>query len=535
VIIKASGRQFGILAGAAALASAGLLLLPAAVPSVALADGTTTFSCDGSSISTINSFAATKYAASSDFGDSAIATTPSNLPSSMLGITGPSPATGSSTSPVAVGTFAAGFGDETQLYETLNNGTSGASPNGSPGAYDTAQGIPLSTLPSGTVTTLAGSTNHAPGLPFAQVFPVSGGTPNFNDPLITGGVPTSIYYESYTTNPTAWMPNGTQPNSSCGDNIYAILDFNVSSYIGSQLTAGQTYAAYLLVRDTDSSGPLADHVWYFRAPAVSPATPTISTNLSATSITAGGSAYDTAQLSNTSGTATGTVTYTVYSDTSCATVFASPPSVTLAGGFVPNSAPVAFPTTGTYYWRAHYSGDGSNSPATSACSSEPLGVTGGSGQLGATTLTTRLSSGSIDAGASVFDSATLGGATTNASGTVTYTVYSNSGCTSVVASPAAVTVTGDVIPNSAAVVFSAAGTYYWQAMYSGDSLNESATSACTSEQLVVNPVGGQLAASTGTPVTGADLFGPGLLGVIALLLGGVLVITGRRVGRVRSR
>jgi hypothetical protein len=45
-----------------------------------------------------------------------------------------------------------------------------------------------------------------------------------------------------------------------------------------------------------------------------------------------------------------------------------------------------------------------------------------------TTLTTKLSASSISVGGSVYDTAKLSGQTATAGGTVTYTVYRNSGC-----------------------------------------------------------------------------------------------------------
>ena len=99
--------------------------------------------------------------------------------------------------------------------------------------------------------------------------------------------------------------------------------------------------------------------------------PTISTTLSAHAIAAGGSAYDAASLSG--GTSpTGTVTYSVYTDSGCANAASglqpSPATVTVGSGTaVPNSAAVTFPTPGTYYWHAAYSGDSNNAAATSAC------------------------------------------------------------------------------------------------------------------------------------------------------------------------
>src|SRR5262249_56611325 len=51
--------------------------------------------------------------------------------------------------------------------------------------------------------------------------------------------------------------------------------------------------------------------------------------------------------------------------------------------------------------------------------------------------------------------------------------------------PATVTVTNGVVPDSGDAPFPAAGTFFWQATYSGDSNNGGATSSCTSEQLTV--------------------------------------------------
>ena len=47
------------------------------------------------------------------------------------------------------------------------------------------------------------------------------------------------------------------------------------------------------------------------------------------------------------------------------------------------------------------------------------------------------------------------------------------------------TVTGGVVPPSAAHTFPAAGTFYWAAFYSGDPSNRAAASDCAIEPLVV--------------------------------------------------
>jgi hypothetical protein len=100
-------------------------------------------------------------------------------------------------------------------------------------------------------------------------------------------------------------------------------------------------------------------------------------------------------------------------------------------------------------------------------------------------IATTLSADSISVGGTVHDSATLTGATANAGGTVTYTVYSDSECSQNPQDAGTKTVTDGVVPDSDPITFTSAGDY-WQAVYSGDANNNGATSLCTSEHLVVN-------------------------------------------------
>jgi len=100
-------------------------------------------------------------------------------------------------------------------------------------------------------------------------------------------------------------------------------------------------------------------------------------------------------------------------------------------------------------------------------------------------IATTLSANPVTVGATVHDSATLTGATSNAGGTVTYTVYSNDSCTDNPRDAGTKTVTNGTVPDSNALTFDSAGDFYWQAVYSGDANNSGATSLCTSEHLVV--------------------------------------------------
>lgn len=128
-------------------------------------------------------------------------------------------------------------------------------------------------------------------------------------------------------------------------------------------------------------------------------------------------------------------------------------------------------------------------------------------QKASPTIATALSASAITVGGSVYDTASLTGANANAGGTVTYTLYTNSGCTTASTKPAVnqtVTVTGGSVPNSSAVTFTAPGTFYWQAVYSGDATDNSAKSACTSETLTVSKASPTL---TTTPSPGVVVGG----------------------------
>ncbi|HEX9613198.1 MAG TPA: WD40 repeat domain-containing protein [Candidatus Bathyarchaeia archaeon] len=101
------------------------------------------------------------------------------------------------------------------------------------------------------------------------------------------------------------------------------------------------------------------------------------------------------------------------------------------------------------------------------------------------TINTALSSTSIRVGQSVVDSASLQGATANASGTVTYFGYGVGNCGAAATVVSVVPVTNRVIPNSRPVVFNFTGSFSFQANYSGDTNNPAAISPC--EPLTVNP------------------------------------------------
>jgi hypothetical protein len=213
--------------------------------------------------------------------------------------------------------------------------------------------------------------------------------------------------------------------------------------------------------------------------------PTIVTTLSTTTpIWVNESVNGKATLNGETANAGGTVTYRVFTDNACTNLWANAGSQAVTNGNVPDSSPVLFNLAGTYYWQSVYNGDALNNKATSTCSNALTVQSPPSGK-NSPTLATTLSTTSIQTGTSVHDSAVLTGETANAGGTVTYKVYTNNSCTNLFVNAGVKTVTNGTVPDSDNVLFSAAGTYYWQAVYSGDAQNNAASSTCTSEALTV--------------------------------------------------
>jgi hypothetical protein len=209
--------------------------------------------------------------------------------------------------------------------------------------------------------------------------------------------------------------------------------------------------------------------------------PTIATTLSATTVSPGTAVHDSATLTGATAGAGGTVTYHAYAgQNTCSGTDLLNSTKTVTNHVVPDSDPVTLNTAGYYSFQAVYSGDANNNGASSVCSTEQLLVKTNP------TITTTLSTISANIGDTVHDSSALNGASSDASGTVTYTVYTDSACTQGAVDAGTKTVANDVVPDSNGIQFNHAGTFYWQAVYSGDTKNNSATSTCTDEQLVVN-------------------------------------------------
>jgi hypothetical protein len=184
--------------------------------------------------------------------------------------------------------------------------------------------------------------------------------------------------------------------------------------------------------------------------------------------------------------ATGSVEYFVYADAECEVLFAEAGEVEVKGASVPASGMVEFEEPGTYYWQADYSGDEQNPAATSACGTEVTIVSA------PTSVTTSLSGGekegaeiTVEEGTPVSDQATLGGPeAASATGSVSYTVYEDSGCTEA-AAPASIGEVDEGVAEPSSEVTLPPGTYYWQAEYWGDGVNAESIEECGAEVEVV--------------------------------------------------
>src|SRR5205085_1421130 len=226
-------------------------------------------------------------------------------------------------------------------------------------------------------------------------------------------------------------------------------------------------------------------------------TPNTATGGSTLTVAVGTAVHDAAVISGATASAGGTIAYAYYTDTDCTlnAVDQTPSPATVTNHLAPDSAAHTFTTAGTWYWQAVYSGDALNATATSPCN-ETLVV------QNHPTLSTTLSddatptpntaaSGSrltVQVGTSVHDAAVISGATASAGGTIAYAYYTDDKCTAnaVDQTPATNTVTNHLAPDSAAHTFTTAGTWYWQAVYSGDALNATATSPCNETLVVQN-------------------------------------------------
>jgi len=205
--------------------------------------------------------------------------------------------------------------------------------------------------------------------------------------------------------------------------------------------------------------------------------PSIATLLSTSAASIGDTVNDSASLTGATNDAGGTVTYTVYTDSSCTANARAAGTKTVTNGVVPNSNGLVFNSAGAFYWQAVYSGDANNQSATSPCTDEQLVV--GKNQPSVVTAQNVIPN----------DTFTLSGATGNAGGSVTFWLYApgDTTCSGAVQLTQTVAVSGNgaYATTNSSFVASTEGTWRWRSTYSGDANNLSAVSACGTERFTI--------------------------------------------------
>jgi Bacterial Ig-like domain (group 3) len=368
------------------------------------------------------------------------------------------------------------------------------------------QSSATSALAAGTYgfeATYSGDSNYSGLTSSCEAFTVNTATPSVGTTVfdaatnaawsgseVTGS---SAYDTSTVTGVSGFTPTGTISyslftNGSCSGSSTPEgtgLTVNTNSSTASALAAG-TYGFEATYSGDSNYAGLTSGCESF---TVSPETPVIGTAVydgtntqwNGTEAT-GATAYDTSTVTGVTGfTPTGTVTYSFFKNGTCSGTASTTQTVTLSGGIVPNSNATAALAAGNYSFGANYVSTSSNyANSTSGC--EPFTVAATASSVG--TVVHDVKAGwawnwAEVTGASAYDSATvtkLPGFTPT--GTLTYSLFKNGTCSGTASTTQTVTLSGGIVPNSNATAPLAAGSYSFQAGYSGDTNYKKATSSC---------------------------------------------------------
>ena len=212
------------------------------------------------------------------------------------------------------------------------------------------------------------------------------------------------------------------------------------------------------------------------------ATPTVITEIHdashnvITSAPIGSTVHDQATVAGSANTPTGSVSFTVYANTTCSGTGTAAGTVTLPfGSHVAHPSNTATMTSSGLSFKAHYNGDTNYNAADSAC--EPL-------TKPAPTVTTDIHDASHAIitsaliGSSVHDKATVAGSFGTPTGAVDFTVYAGTTCNGTGTAAGTVTLDGSGVahPSNSATVTSSSLSF--KAHYNGDANYDAADSAC---------------------------------------------------------
>ena len=208
------------------------------------------------------------------------------LPAGTIGVGDASDGvTGSASTPAHGDSFAAGYCDESELSQYVPS-TTPTCPSTSlaPGASTSAEQYDICILdkaltvavPAGVMSepSAAGYAASGTGIPYVAIYQASqvsagaDGHLSFTGQPVIAPVAVSVVYSNYQVSPAVF--GTTQPTPNGPKSKRVVITFSVASDVASGsnptglLSPDTTYVAYLLLQDTDQSGPLADHLWYFQ-------------------------------------------------------------------------------------------------------------------------------------------------------------------------------------------------------------------------------------------------------------------------------
>jgi hypothetical protein len=202
--------------------------------------------------------------------------------------------------------------------------------------------------------------------------------------------------------------------------------------------------------------------------------------------------HDSAVVSGSAGTPTGTVTFKWFTNDACSgSPAATSSALALSGGSVHATAfPQTAGTAGSFGFQARYNGDGVYNAKDSAC--EPLVVS----KIAPTSVNTDIHKAShtvttiVLAGTKVHDKATVSGSAGTPTGTVTFKWFTNGTCTEPAAATSAALAlsSGSVDATGFVQAPGAAGNFAFRATYNGDSVYSALDSACELLVVVAEPV-----------------------------------------------
>jgi hypothetical protein len=253
-----------------------------------------------------------------------------------------------------------------------------------------------------------------------------------------------------------------------GDGSYSSAPFTPS--------AAGTYAFTASYSGDPSNAPVATACGDpAESVVVSRATATVTTRASA-SVAVGGQLSDTASVAGGS-SPSGTMTFALFGpgDAACTGAPALTTSVPVSGDGTYSSGQFRSTAPGTYSFVASYSGDATNAPVTTACADPAESVV----VSRATPAVTTHASGQVTIGGGVSDTATVSGGF-DPTGSISFELFGpgDAACGGTPAFTSTATVAGDGTFGSGSFAPSAAGTYSFVALYSGDANNASAQTAC---------------------------------------------------------